>query len=88
MCIIFAAFLLLMVIISIIGFQKGDPYKIVTPFDASGNICGESVDFEDYPYLYWPEAISEASGLDPDAYQKTICIKECPVEGNYDEFEC
>jgi len=90
MCIIFSAFLLLMVVISIVGFQNGDPYKIVTPFDSDANICGESEGFEDYPYLFWPEFLSNAASADTDAYKTTVCVNICPkydTDKDIDEYE-
>jgi hypothetical protein len=78
MCILFCLFLLCMVCVSIYGFSAGDPYKIITPFDSEGNICGETEGFEDFKYLYWPEAISSLRSVDTDVYKHTICIKSCP----------
>jgi hypothetical protein len=89
MCVIFCAFLLLMVIISIIGFQKGDPYKIVTPYDAAGSICGVSEGYEDYKYLYWPRIGTGAQKVSKAAYTETICVKKCPsTSEDYAALEC
>jgi hypothetical protein len=57
MCLLFIAFIVIMVGISAVGFSKGDPYKIVTPFDENANICGRDEGFEDYKYLFWPEIL-------------------------------
>ena len=69
--IIFMAYLVLMVYISIHGFAKGDLDKIAQPFDSDGNPCGEG-DFGDYHYLYINDPTST------DFSDNTVCVKKCP----------
>lgn len=65
-CLIFMAFLVGMVGVSGYGYLKGDPYLLLTPWDADSNGCGYSNDTLDYPFLYFPSinasAVSEMSG--------------------------
>lgn len=60
-CLIFVLFMFVLVIISIVGFKDGDPLKLVTPYDASGNVCGETATYEDYPYVFWVDASIEVT---------------------------
>ncbi len=66
------------------GYAKGDPYRLITPFDSDGNysgkltiigkICGEAATrYEAYKYLHWPELIK-------GNYNLTVCVKDCPME--------
>jgi hypothetical protein len=38
------------------GYAKGNPAKLLTPFDSRGNQCGaKGTQTEDYKYLWWPD---------------------------------
>lgn len=39
-CLIFVAFIAGMVALSIVGFKRGDPLKLLHPFDTDGYACG------------------------------------------------
>ena len=48
----FAIFLGGMGFMTIYGYVKGNPYKLLAPVDANDNLCGYSAGAEDYPNLY------------------------------------
>ena len=67
-CLVFMVFLVTMVGLSFIGFTKGDPLRLLTPYDSVGNMCGAAaaaqnttfttdrpiaVDMTLYPYKYY-----------------------------------
>ena len=62
-CIVFVLYILLMLAIGAYALKEGDPFRIITPFDSDGNICGKADqggrDFSEYPYkcLTNPEMI-------------------------------
>ena len=58
-CVIFLLFIIGLLVISIIGFKKGDPLLLATPFDPDGNACGESPGFKDFPFIYFSRPSSE-----------------------------
>lgn len=39
-CIVFIAFIVAMVALSVYAIANGDPERILTPFDSDGNACG------------------------------------------------
>jgi len=39
-CLIFVVFIIAMIGVSGWGIQKGDVYRILTPYDSNGNECG------------------------------------------------
>ena len=39
-CLIFTVFVVVMFGVSFIGFNQGDPFRIITPYDSVGNRCG------------------------------------------------
>jgi solute carrier family 44 (choline transporter-like protein), member 2/4/5 len=51
-CIIFLAFLGGFGVISIFGYQHGQPDRLLAPLDADGRFCGLDPIAKDYPYLY------------------------------------
>jgi len=61
--------------LAIYGFSKGDPMRLASPFDSSGNNCGVDPGFEDYPYLYYPRP--NPLNTNGDMFS-TLCLKECP----------
>ena len=81
-CFVFLAFIIGMVILSVFGFQQGDPMRILTPFDSKGNRCGfknetTGVNMEEYPYKYFTMVSGEVSA----DYSNSICVKSCPEKG-------
>jgi len=72
MCLVFCVFIIGMFCTAAYGYANGDPYKLVTPFDSDGRICGsEGTPTEGYPYLHFPDIFSLN-------YNLTVCVKECP----------
>lgn len=41
-----------MTIVGIIAHQHGDPYRLITPMDDNGALCGISRDVKSKPYFY------------------------------------
>lgn len=91
-CFVFLVFLVGMVILSVVGFQQGDPLKILTPFDSNGNRCGfnnetKGVDLTDYPYKYFSLTSGKAqAGLSsPADLIQSVCVKSCPAKDSQPE---
>jgi choline transporter-like protein 2/4/5 len=77
---IFGLFVASMIGISVYGYVKGAPYKLVAPLDYDGNFCGYSKGFEEYKYLYISDIsvdISDVTQLD-ELLDSTLCVKQCP----------
>jgi hypothetical protein len=76
-----------MVAVSGYAIMKGDPARILVPFDSDGNECGRPLqdksanlgtrDFTDYKYKYFTGLLKTATGNLNDQYH-AICVKECP----------
>lgn len=68
------------------GFMYGDPYLLLTTWDANGNGCGFSNQTKDYPFLYFPtidfEAAQKADPNNVNSFTEVLkfstCVKECP----------
>jgi hypothetical protein len=65
---IFLAFVAGMVGAAYYGYTNGDPYKLITPIDQDGRLCGINTDVLNFPYLYY----------DQDDYRVVMCVSECP----------
>lgn len=62
-CIVFFVFFCGMFATAAYGYAKGDPGKLIMPFDSDGNSCGNG-DAKDFRYLFWPdlaESVIEAA---------------------------
>ena len=64
MCLIFFVFFCGMFATAAYGYAKGDPMRLITPFDSSGNQCGSDGKLESYKYLYWPKMFQSVAGGD------------------------
>lgn len=53
-CLIFSLFCCGMFATAAYGYANGNPYRIITPFDSNGNMCGQG-NISAYPYLMWPD---------------------------------
>jgi hypothetical protein len=69
------------------GFMYGDPYLLLTTWDADGNGCGYSAKTMDYKYLYFPTidfaaAQKASASVDSvtDVLKFSTCVKECPTK--------
>lgn len=95
-CAIFLVFIASMVGITGYGLSKGDPYKIITPYDSVGNQCGmpgqnkflksatnkAAVDLTNYPYRHFIDLSSfiTSKGTNKASLYKSVCVKECPAK--------
>lgn len=52
-CLLFLIFFTGMIICTIIGYTRGDPYKLILPTDTKGQICGYDAAVKDKPYLMY-----------------------------------
>lgn len=87
-CLIFTAFLVVMVGLSGYALKNGDPKNILTPFDSVGNKCGainqgipaNVTDYSEYKYKYFtnltPSTVGSTTGI-----FNAVCVKECPKQG-------
>lgn len=72
-CLLFFVFFLGLFATAAYGYKNGDPYRLLTPFDASGNQCGIG-NFTEFPYLWWPDLPGSSFDID-----KTACVTGCPT---------
>ena len=74
-CIIFLAFLVGFGVVSVFGYQNGQPQRLLAPLDADGRFCGLDPVVQDYPYLYL--------ALDPtkvtEIFKTAVCVSSCPM---------
>ncbi|KAK6980147.1 choline transporter-like protein 2, partial [Biomphalaria glabrata] len=79
-CIIFIIFLMGMAVVSIVGYARGDPIRLIYPTDSHGNICGYGK-YSDRPYLFFFDLVTCAK-LGPAVVTgcptPQVCVKECP----------
>lgn len=79
-CIMFLAFLVLMLGISGWALGEGDPHNIIMPFDSVGNKCGaKETPLEEYEYKAMTNLMTATSGSAASYY--AVCVKECPTMG-------
>ena len=66
------------------GYAKGDPVKLLTPFDSMGNQCGLSgTKTEPFKYLWWPDLYKAVNAKSVSDFTKGVmgnsyCVKSCP----------
>ena len=84
MCIIFLVFFCGMFATAAYGYAKGDPVKLLTPFDSRGNQCGLSgTKTEPFKYLWWPDLYKAVNSKSVSDVTKGVmgnsyCVKSCP----------
>jgi len=87
-CIIFVVYIAFMIVIGILAYLWGDPYKLLYPSDTHGNTCGEGT-LANKKYLFYfdlleciPDSISQVTSM---SYCKThqICVEKCPSANTY-----
>jgi hypothetical protein len=61
-----------MVYVAMIGFNTGNPYLLIRPFDADGNQCGVTPGYENYEKIY-------VSMYMPTLDVTFVCVKNCPT---------
>jgi choline transporter-like protein 2/4/5 len=83
-CFLFIIFIVGMVAVSIVGYARGQPYRLVYPTDSQGSICGVGK-LKDKPFLFFFDLVTCAR-LGPAIINgcptPQVCVKECPTE-NY-----
>jgi len=77
-CIFFIVFLVACVVVAILGFVKGHPSYLMYAYDEDAKACGHSKGYEDYPYLYFYDVVSNVKTLNADGAINGVCVKECP----------
>lgn len=88
-CLIFLAFLAGCVVVTGLGFSKGNPDLLVYVYDEDGHACGKSGEAAaDYPLLYLYDAISQIKSLKTDFINQSICVKRCPTSYDNTTLEC
>ncbi len=85
MCIIFALFFLGMFATAAYGYAKGNPLKLLTPYDSKGMQCGRKENgTQEFKYLFWPELdkavnVKSVVELTDAVLGNSFCVKECPL---------
>ncbi|XP_069121444.1 choline transporter-like protein 2 [Argopecten irradians] len=79
-CLLFLFFLTGMVVCSILGFTRGNPYKLIYPTDSSGNICG--LDSKaGKPYLMYFDVLQcakmGANAIVAGCPTPQVCVSSC-----------
>ena len=89
-CIFFIIFLIACIVVAILGFVKGHPSYLLYVYDENGKACGHDDGYEDYPYLYFYNAISNFNNLAITSMLNGMCVKKCPKEapGSTISLEC
>ena len=87
-CLIFILFVAGWIFIFGYGLSKGDPGKLMTPFDEKGKGCGYSAGYENYPFIFFYAFGQDFGALvnpvtNPNfdvnqIYTMTFCVDNCP----------
>lgn len=95
-CILFILYVVGMVVLGIVAYIKGNPYKLLNSVDSEGNICGFDKVVADRPKLVFfdlTECISTLTQVSTNLFgascpTKQLCAKKCPDRNalgfNYD----
>ncbi len=78
-CLMFVAFLIGMIIVTILGFSQGNPQLVLYPYDEDGRQCGLN-DLETYKYLYFYKAAENFKEIKTSNIIQGVCVSECPKE--------
>ena len=71
---LFLAFLGGLGVVSVFGYQNGQPERLLAPLDADGKFCGLD-SYSGYPYLY----IMNINMTVTDILSSTVCVSTCPI---------
>ncbi|CAD8110230.1 unnamed protein product [Paramecium sonneborni] len=73
----------IVLLISLVSLSIGNQKQLGKPIDSNGNICGVSLGFEQYKYIYFTNPVNDKD------LNITVCVRECPLNQNYlnDSFE-
>lgn len=85
-CIIFVVYILGMIVLGGIAFNRGNPYRLLNSVDSDGNICGHDKIVKDRPKLVFfdlRECVSASTVVSTSLFgascpTKQRCVKECP----------
>lgn len=80
---LFIAYMVTMIVFSIMGYVKGNIENVGQPFDSQGNPCGEAA-AANYPYVYFTQP--SVSGY----ADHSVCVASCPRSDSSANFtlEC
>ncbi len=68
------------------GYAKGNPVKLLTPFDSKGTQCGlKNSPTEEFKYLWWPDLYKAVNAkslkdLTTGVMGYSYCVKSCPKD--------
>eukprot|EP00919_Chromeraceae_sp_WS-2016_P036289 GHVR01086152.1.p2 GENE.GHVR01086152.1~~GHVR01086152.1.p2 ORF type:complete len:130 (-),score=5.97 GHVR01086152.1:2333-2722(-) len=77
-CLLYIAFWVGLIIVAIIAFGEGQPHLLAAPFDSTGQQCGYSSGYKDFPYSYF----------NSNNISQFVCINECPETGLTTSSKC
>jgi hypothetical protein len=87
-CLIFILFMAGWIFIFAYGVSKGDPGKLMTPFNEYGKGCGYNSGYKDYPNIFFYAFGQDMTALlnpvtNPNfdlnqLYSMTFCVDKCP----------
>lgn len=72
-CLLFLIFVTGMIACTVIGYTRGDPYKLILPTDSKGQICGYDSAVKDQPYLVYFDILSCAQ------MGAAVAVSGCPT---------
>lgn len=88
-CLFFIVFIAGCIVITILGFSKGNPYALTMVYDEDGNACGKiGGKAENFPYVYLYKTRETSKILSKNALKSTICVKECPSSYSNTTISC
>ena len=79
-CIVFVVFLCGFLGIAGFAFSKGNPKKVIAPYDPDHRACGLDKAVKDYKYIYF-------TNPSKGNLWQTVCVKECP-KGTETSLKC
>lgn len=79
-CIVFVVFIVAFLGISGYAFAKGNPKKVLAPYDPDHRACGLDGAVKDYKYIYFTNPVK-------GSLWQTLCVKECP-KGTETTLKC
>lgn len=83
-CLLFLIFFTGMIACTIIGYTRGDPYKLILPTDSKGQICGYTEAVKDKPYLVYFDILTcaqmGAAVATAGCPTPQVCRASCPTD--------
>ena len=78
-CLILLIFIIGCALVALMGFTKGKPIRLLYGYDEDGKACGYDKGYEDYPYLYFYNVLTNLKKLNFDRIINAVCVKDCPT---------